>query len=124
MTYDGNIMDDISEDSDDIFNDKVTQRIDELNKSEAKKFAALDTLTSPGNFDPASLSEQGTGITKASAGLTNESGKTVQTTMIDTCAGGTTNAFNSGNLGPSGEKQLIDLSDLIADGTANPTQVA
>ena len=50
-------MDDISEDSDDIFNDKVTQRIDDLNKSEAKKFAALDTLTSPGHFDPASLSE-------------------------------------------------------------------
>ena len=124
MTYNGNIMDDISEDSDDIFNDKVTQRIDELNKSEAKKFAALDSLASPGNFDPAGLSEQGTGITKGSTGLTNESGKTVQTTMIDTCAGGITNAFNSGNLGPSGEKQLIDLSDLIADGTANPTQVA
>ena len=77
MTYNGNIMDDISEDSDDIFNDKVTQRIDELNKSEAKKFAALDSLASPGNFDPAGLSEQGTGITKGSTGLTNESGKTV-----------------------------------------------
>ena len=96
MTYNGNIMDDISEDSDDIFNDKVTQRIDDLNKSEAKKFAALDSLTSPENLNSAAgLSEQVTGATKGSSGLTNDSGQTVQTTMIDTCSGGNTNAFDS-----------------------------
>ena len=47
LTYDGNIMDDISEDSDDIFNDKVTDRLDEMNQSDAKKFSALDKLSSP-----------------------------------------------------------------------------
>ena len=40
-------MDDISEDSDDIFNDKVTDRLDEMNQSDAKKFSALDKLSSP-----------------------------------------------------------------------------
>ena len=43
-------MDDFSDDSDDIFNDKVTDKIDEINKAEAEKFAALDKLTSPDNF--------------------------------------------------------------------------
>ena len=40
-------MDDISSDSEDIFNDKVTDKLDEITKNDAKKFAALDKLTSP-----------------------------------------------------------------------------
>ena len=120
-------MDDISEDSDDIFNDKVTERLDELNKSEAKKSSALDQLASPENFTAIIQGEQGTGPTTGSSGLTaNESGKTVQqTTMIDTCNGGPTKAFDAGV--QNGDKQRIDLSDMIDDGTkevAAPLQQA
>ena len=35
-------MDDVSDDSDDIFNDKVTEKIDKLNQSSEQKFSALD----------------------------------------------------------------------------------
>ncbi len=40
-------MDALSSDSDDIFNDKVTDKIDEINASQKNKYAALDNLTSP-----------------------------------------------------------------------------
>jgi len=48
-------MDEISSDSDDIFNDKVTDKLDEMTKNENKKFAALDKLTSPDNLYNAGL---------------------------------------------------------------------
>ena len=37
----------MSDDSNDPFNDKVTEKIDELNQSSEHKFSALDQLTSP-----------------------------------------------------------------------------
>jgi len=42
MTYSGNIIDD--EDSDDIFNEKMTDKIDELNANERDKSAVIDQL--------------------------------------------------------------------------------
>jgi len=37
FNYDGNIMDDLSEDSEDIFNDKVTDVLDAMNENDEKK---------------------------------------------------------------------------------------
>ena len=42
MTYSGNIIDE--EDSDDIFNEKMTDKIDEINANERDKSAVLDKL--------------------------------------------------------------------------------
>ena len=80
MTYNGNIIDELEEDSDDIFNEKFTDKIDAINLSERKNTAVLDQLEST----PAvavGLSEQGTSAgtlqSKAGSSLmnTNESGK-------------------------------------------------
>ena len=60
-------MDDVSDDSDDIFNDKVTEKIDKLNQSSEQKFSALDQLTSPSNFIQASSMNQNTGSTLLSS---------------------------------------------------------
>ena len=43
-------MDGISSDEDDIFNDKVTDKIDEINAIQKNKHSALDKLTSPDNL--------------------------------------------------------------------------
>jgi len=49
-----------------------------LNKSEAKKFSAIDQLASPdNNIGNVMASEQGTTATKGSSTNANESGKTV-----------------------------------------------
>lgn len=45
-SYGADLQDEDSSDSD-IFNEKVTQRLDEMNKQEAKKMATIDKLTSP-----------------------------------------------------------------------------
>ena len=108
MTYNGNIIDELEEDSDDIFNEKITDKIDALNLSERKKSEVLDQLlVSPDKLNAvaAGLSEQGTSagtmLSKVGSAMTNtnESGKsTNQTTLIDTCqgAGSATRAFDSG----------------------------
>lgn len=94
MTYDGNILGDVSSDSEDIFNDRITDKLDQFNKSEAMKVSAVDQLTSP-DHGGLLTNDQGTTATKAS--IMNESAATVQTTMIDTCMNGSaTKAFDSG----------------------------
>jgi hypothetical protein len=50
LNFHTNQLDGISSDSDDIFNDKVTDKIDEINASQKNKYAALDNLTSPENL--------------------------------------------------------------------------
>ena len=87
-------LDDEEESSDsDIFNEKVTERLDEMNKQEAKKQAALDKLTSP-SFNISLPTEQETRAT-----LQESSGDT-KTKMIDTTGNSqdaaVTNEFNPG----------------------------
>ena len=118
MTYSGNIIDD--EDSDDIFNEKMTDKIDELNANERDKSAVIDQLavqTPNKQFSAtiAGLSEQ---VTSAGSLITTESGKMAQkqqTMLIDTCQGGAntaaTRAFDSGLGGD--EQNRLDLSDAI-----------
>jgi len=43
-------LDEISSDSDDIFNDRVTDKLDEMNKQEAMKFSVLDNMGTPDKF--------------------------------------------------------------------------
>lgn len=45
------MMDGLSSDSDDIFNEKVTDKIDEINQSQLQKYSALDALTSPQTYN-------------------------------------------------------------------------
>ena len=136
MTYNGNIIDELEEDSDDIFNEKITDKIDALNLSERKKSEVLDQLlVSPDKLNAvaAGLSEQGTSagtlLSKVGSAMTNtnESGKTaIQTTLIDTCQGGggasATRAFDSGLGGSNEGQQRIDLSNLIDDEMSKPSQ--
>jgi len=43
-------LDELSSDSDDIFNDRVTDKLDEMNKAEAMKNSVLDNLSTPQKF--------------------------------------------------------------------------
>lgn len=110
-------MDDVSDDSDDIFNDKVTEKIDKLNQSSEQKFSALDQLTSPSNFIQASQLNQNTGSTLLSSSLADANqGAGSNPSMIDTTGGVKTRAFDTG-LPSSQTEQRIDLSSLIDDGS-------
>lgn len=112
-------MDEISSDSDDIFNDKVTDKLDEMTKNENKKFAALDKLTSPDNlYNAGLLGEQSTGATlinSASKSNLQSGGDNKMTSMINTCSGDGTKAFDAG----ISDDKRIDLSNLIESSSIN-----